>query len=101
MPYLASELGWFVAEYGRQPWSIYGLLPVSDSVSSLPVSSLIFSLGGFVLFYTVLLVVELVLMFKYARLGPACLHTGRYDGEALAGSHNVRSAGYAEGGHHV
>lgn len=101
MPYLASELGWFVAEYGRQPWSIYGLLPVSDSVSSLPLSSLIFSLGGFVLFYTVLLVVELVLMFKYARLGPACLHTGRYDGEAPARPEDLRSAGVAGGGHHV
>ena len=81
MPYLASELGWFVAEYGRQPWSIYGILPTSDSVSSLSSRSLVFSLTGFTLFYTGLLVVELYLMFKYARLGPASLHTGRYDGE--------------------
>ena len=83
MPYLASELGWFVAEYGRQPWSIYGILPTSDSVSSLSSRSLIFSLAGFTLFYTGLLIVELYLMFKYARLGPASLHTGRYEGEGL------------------
>lgn len=81
MPYLASELGWFIAEYGRQPWSIYGILPTSDSVSNLSTRSLIFSLGGFTFFYTALLVVELYLMFKYARTGPASLHTGRYAGE--------------------
>jgi len=79
MPYLASELGWFVAEYGRQPWSIYGILPVSDSVSTLSTRSLVFSLGGFTLFYTALLVVELYLMFKFARLGPASLYSGPYD----------------------
>ena len=39
----------------------------------------IFSLSGFIGFYTLLLVAELYLMFKYARLGPSSLHTGRYD----------------------
>ena len=41
-----------------------------------------FSLGGFVAFYTALLVVEIYLMLKYARLGPSCLGTGRYHYEA-------------------
>ena len=81
MPYLASELGWFVAEYGRQPWSIYGILPTSDSVSSLSNRNLYFSLAGFTLFYTALLIVMMTLMFKVARKGPATLRTGRYDGE--------------------
>lgn len=36
------------------------------------------SLAGFVLFYTVLLVIELFLMTKYVRLGPSSLYTGRY-----------------------
>ncbi len=81
MPYLASELGWFVAEYGRQPWSIYGILPTSDSVSSLSNRNLYFSLAGFTLFYTALLIVMMTLMFKVARKGPATLGTGRYDGE--------------------
>jgi len=38
-PWLACELGWFVAEYGRQPWTIYGVLPTSLSVSTLSVGS--------------------------------------------------------------
>jgi cytochrome d ubiquinol oxidase subunit I len=77
-PWLAAELGWFVAEYGRQPWTIYGVLPTSQSVSTLSVHSLIGSIAGFVGFYTLLLVVELYLMIKFARLGPGSLGTGRY-----------------------
>lgn len=77
-PWIASELGWFVAEYGRQPWTIYGVLPTHMSVSTLSVNSLYGSLAGFVGFYTVLLVVEVYLMVKFARMGPGSLGTGRY-----------------------
>ncbi|WP_395701780.1 cytochrome ubiquinol oxidase subunit I [Aquabacterium sp.] len=81
-PWIASELGWFVAEYGRQPWTIYGVLPTHLSVSTLSVESLYGSLAGFVGFYTVLLVVEVYLMQKFARQGPGSLGTGRYALEA-------------------
>ncbi|MBN8489274.1 MAG: cytochrome ubiquinol oxidase subunit I [Burkholderiales bacterium] len=83
-PWIASELGWFVAEYGRQPWTIYGVLPTHLSVSTLSVESLYGSLAGFIGFYTVLLVVEMYLMVKFARLGPGSLGTGRYLNEAHA-----------------
>lgn len=82
MPWIASEMGWFVAEYGRQPWTIYGVLPTHLSVSTLSVDSLYGSLAGFVGFYTVLLIVEMYLMVKFARQGPGSLGTGRYDHEA-------------------
>jgi cytochrome d ubiquinol oxidase subunit I len=81
LPWVAAELGWIVAEYGRQPWTIAGVLPTHLSASSLSPGSLWFSLIGFVGFYTLLLVVEMGLMIKYAKLGPASLHTGRYHGE--------------------
>ena len=81
MPWIASELGWFVAEYGRQPWTIYGVLPTHLSVSTLTVSSLYGSIAGFVGFYTILLIVELYLMVKFARQGPGSLGTGRYANE--------------------
>jgi len=84
MPWIAAELGWFVAEYGRQPWTIYGVLPTHLSVSTLSPASLCGSLIGFVGFYTVLLVVELYLMVKFARQGPGSLGTGRYDQEVHA-----------------
>ncbi len=77
-PWIACELGWFVAEYGRQPWTIYGVLPTHLSTSTLSVGSIVFSLAGFILFYTGLLIAEMYLMFKYSRLGPSSLGTGKY-----------------------
>lgn len=81
LPWIACELGWFVAEYGRQPWTIYGVLPTHLSVSTLSVGSLYGSLAGFVGFYTVLLIVEMYLMIRFARQGPGSLGTGRYQSE--------------------
>lgn len=77
-PWIACEMGWFVAEFGRQPWSIGEVLPTALSVSSRSASDLWMSLGAFIAFYSGLLVVELYLMFRFARLGPSCLKTGRY-----------------------
>jgi cytochrome bd ubiquinol oxidase subunit I len=78
VPWIAAEMGWLVAEMGRQPWTISGILPTHLSTSSLTTGNLYFSLAGFIGFYSLLLVVEMYLMFKYARLGPSSLHTGRY-----------------------
>ncbi|WP_334156842.1 cytochrome ubiquinol oxidase subunit I [Oryzomicrobium sp.] len=72
-PWIAIQSGWFVAEYGRQPWTVFGMLPTHLSASSLSAASLYGSISGFVGFYTVLLVAEMFLMFKYARLGPDAL----------------------------
>ncbi len=72
-PWIAIMCGWFVAEYGRQPWTVFGMLPTYQSASSLSAASLWGSIAGFVGFYTLLLIVEMYLMFKYARLGPAAL----------------------------
>ena len=78
LPWIAAETGWFVAEFGRQPWTISGILPTHLSVSSVSSEQLWISIGGFALFYTVLLIIEMYLMLKYVRLGPSSLHTGRY-----------------------
>ncbi|HEY9211058.1 MAG TPA: cytochrome ubiquinol oxidase subunit I [Methylotenera sp.] len=91
-PWIAAEMGWIVAEMGRQPWTISGILPTHLSTSSLSAGDLYFSLAGFLGFYTLLLIVELFLMFRYARLGPSSLHTGRYHFEK-----NQASASHAQG----
>lgn len=70
LPWIAAEMGWFVAEYGRQPWVVDGLLPTYMGVSSISPSSVMISLCGFIFFYTVLAIVEVYLMVKYIRLGP-------------------------------
>jgi cytochrome d ubiquinol oxidase subunit I len=78
IPWIAAEMGWVVAEMGRQPWTISGILPTHLSSSSLSTGDLYFSLFGFMGFYTLLLIVEMYLMFKYARIGPSSLQTGKY-----------------------
>jgi cytochrome d ubiquinol oxidase subunit I len=82
LPWLASEFGWFVAEFGRQPWAIGEVLPTFLATSSLTSGDVIFSLTGFALFYTGLLVIEVYLMVKYARLGPSALGEGYYHYES-------------------
>jgi cytochrome d ubiquinol oxidase subunit I len=70
LPWVASELGWLVAEYGRQPWVVQDVLPTFMGVSSVSANSVTGSLLGFVVFYSTLAVVEVYLMIKYIRLGP-------------------------------
>ncbi|CUH64490.1 Cytochrome d ubiquinol oxidase subunit 1 [Thalassovita gelatinovora] len=69
-PWIAAELGWFVAEFGRQPWTVDGVLPTALSASHLSIADLVITLAGFVTFYSVLFVIEMGLMVKYIRKGP-------------------------------
>ena len=78
LPWIACEAGWFVAEYGRQPWTIYNVLPTHLSVSALGAGEVLASLIGFVVLYSALLVVEMWLMIRFGRKGPSSLGTGRY-----------------------
>jgi cytochrome d ubiquinol oxidase subunit I len=70
LPWISIDLGWIVAENGRQPWTIDGVLPTFLSASSISASDVWLSLSGFVLFYSLLAIVEFYLMIKYIRLGP-------------------------------
>ncbi|MEC8907408.1 MAG: cytochrome ubiquinol oxidase subunit I [Pseudomonadota bacterium] len=91
-PWIACEMGWFVAEFGRQPWSIGGILPTHLSVSTRSVEDIYMSLAGFIGFYTLLLVAEMYLMIRFARLGPSSLHTGRYHWEQDSNTDSVSTS---------
>lgn len=78
LPWIACEAGWFVAEYGRQPWAVGEILPVHMAASNLAAGDIIFSMIAICTLYSLFLVAELYLMFKFARLGPSSLKTGRY-----------------------
>jgi cytochrome d ubiquinol oxidase subunit I len=69
-PWIACELGWIVAEYGRQPWVIEGILPTALGISSVSSGDVLGSLIGFIVLYTMLLIVDLYLMVKYIKIGP-------------------------------
>ncbi|MHB1678076.1 MAG: cytochrome ubiquinol oxidase subunit I [Sulfuriferula sp.] len=68
--YVAMEMGWIIREVGRQPWIIYGVLRTSQGVSHLPASSVIFSIIGYTLLYTVLAVAFFIFAGRWLRKGP-------------------------------
>jgi len=70
LPWIAAEAGWIVAEVGRQPWVIEGVLPTAVAVSNLGVTTLLITIAGFAAIYTVLLIIEMKLMLKAIRKGP-------------------------------
>jgi len=70
LPWISTELGWIVAEYGRQPWAIEGVLPTGLGASATSAQLVLTSLAAFVIFYTTLLVIDITLMVRYARRGP-------------------------------
>ena len=78
LPWIANEMGWFVAEFGRQPWTIFNILPTHLSVSTLSAAEVAGSLLGFCVLYTALIIVEMWLMIRFGSKGPSTLGTGRY-----------------------
>jgi cytochrome d ubiquinol oxidase subunit I len=70
LPWIAAEAGWIVAELGRQPWAIEGVLPTAVAVSNLGIQAVLTTVIGFVVLYTILIVVEMKLMLKAIRKGP-------------------------------
>lgn len=71
VPYLAIEAGWVVAEVGRQPWIVNGLMKTADAVSPIVTSQVAFSLVALTLLYALLGAVDIYLLFKFAKKGPA------------------------------
>ena len=70
LPWIACEAGWFVAEYGRQPWSIAEVLPVHTSVSNLAISDVVTTIVAYTVFYTAMFIIGFYLMKKFAKKGP-------------------------------
>ena len=70
LPWIAIEVGWFVAEFGRQPWIIDGVLPTFLATSELGVFNLVLTIAGFTLLYGALAVIEVRLMLAAIRKGP-------------------------------
>ena len=72
--YIASEAGWLVAEFGRQPWTIQDILPTWASVSNLSSCSVALTFFIFLLLFTTLLAVEINIMLKQIKRGPSNKH---------------------------
>lgn len=74
LPYLANQLGWTIAEVGRQPWIVYGIMKTKDAVSPIATSQVATSLVAFFLVYSLLGFTDFYLLSKFARKGPAAPH---------------------------
>jgi len=70
LPYVASELGWILAEVGRQPWIIQDLMSVSQAVSHISSASVITTFILFAVLFTVLLISEISIMIRQIKTGP-------------------------------
>lgn len=70
LPIIATNLGWVVTEMGRQPWVVYGLMRTEKAVSPISQWEILFSLGGLVFFYSILITLDVYLLLKYARKNP-------------------------------
>jgi cytochrome d ubiquinol oxidase subunit I len=70
LPYIAIELGWVLAEVGRQPWIVYGLMKTSDAASPVAGSQVLISLIAFILVYGILGALGFYLIAKNAKKGP-------------------------------
>jgi cytochrome d ubiquinol oxidase subunit I len=70
LPYVAAEAGWVLAEVGRQPWIVYGLMRTSDAASPVAGSQVLMSLVAFIVVYGVLGCLGFYLMAKHAMKGP-------------------------------
>jgi cytochrome d ubiquinol oxidase subunit I len=70
LPYIALQAGWIVAEVGRQPWVVYGMMRTSDAVSPISGSQVMGSFIALVGVYTLLGIAAFYLLARYARKGP-------------------------------
>ena len=70
LSYIASESGWLVAEFGRQPWTIQDMMPTWVAVSNLQSSSVMLTFIIFLVLFTVLFGVEISILLKQIKKGP-------------------------------
>ncbi len=70
LPYLAIEMGWVLAEVGRQPWIVYGLLKTAEAASPIAGVQVMTSLAGFILVYGLLGIAGFFLIANFAKKGP-------------------------------
>ena len=70
LAYIASELGWVVAEVGRQPWTIQDILPVQAASSAISANNVATTFILFAVLFTGLLIAEVTIMVKQIKKGP-------------------------------
>ncbi len=73
LPYIAIQAGWVLAEVGRQPWIVYGLMKTSDAVSPIDTSQVFISFLAFLIVYGLLGIMGFYLIVKNTKKGPEAI----------------------------
>ena len=68
--YLTGQAGWIVAEVGRQPWTIQGLLPVNVATSSVSAAAVQTTFFLFLAIFALFLIIEIRIMINAIKKGP-------------------------------
>jgi cytochrome d ubiquinol oxidase subunit I len=72
LPFIATLTGWFTAEVGRQPWSVYGVLRTADAVTpTLTTEAVAVSLLIFAVIYVTIFGFGTLYVYRLLRVGPA------------------------------
>lgn len=70
LAYLCGQLGWLVAEFGRQPWAIQDVLPLQAAISALSANSVKTTFFIFLVLFSALLIAEVRIMLNQIKKGP-------------------------------
>ncbi len=82
LPYIANSCGWILTETGRSPWIVIGLLKIKDAVSpTVSLGYLIASIVTFAVLYTVLAIIDVMLMVKFIKVGDTGDDSNKKNGE--------------------
>ena len=74
LPWIATSFGWMTAEIGRQPWTVFGLLPTAESVTPIALTNVQATFFMFLTAFVILGIAELKILFTVVKHGPKGAH---------------------------
>jgi len=74
LPWVATSFGWMTAEIGRQPWTVFGVLPTAESVTPISLTNVQATFFMFLTAFVILGIAELKILFTVVKHGPKGAH---------------------------
>jgi cytochrome d ubiquinol oxidase subunit I len=74
LPWIATSFGWMTAEIGRQPWTVFGVLPTAESVTPIALQNVQATFFMFLTAFVILGIAELKILFTVVKSGPKGAH---------------------------